>query len=51
MNIINIKIFLEIISDFITNWHIKNNKKDDILYLERFNKVIFKLILFIFKEK
>ena len=49
IDIMNIKISLERISDFVTNWHIKNNKEGYIPCLERFSKVVFKLVLFIFK--
>jgi len=49
IDITNIKISLERISDFVANWHIKNNKEGDIPCLEGFSKVVFKLISFIFK--
>jgi len=49
-NIINIKISLKRISDFVTNWYIKNNKEGNISYLEEFGKVVFELISSIFKR-
>jgi len=49
IDVINIKISLERISDFVTNWHIKNNKEDNISCLEGFGKVAFKLVSSIFK--
>jgi len=45
----NIKISLARISDFITNCHIKNNRKGDIPCLEEFGQIIFEFVTFIFK--
>jgi len=49
ININNIKISLSRILDFITNYHIKNNKKGDILCLEGFGQVAFEFIIYILK--
>ena len=49
MDVNNIKVSLERISNFITNCNLKNHKEDEIPYLAEFSKVAFKLILSIFK--
>ena len=45
----NIKISLEQISDFIANRHLNNHKEDEIPYLTGFGKVAFDLVSSIFK--
>jgi len=51
IDITNIKISLERISDFVTNQHIKNNKEGNIPCLEGFGKVVFELISSISKGR
>ena len=46
----NIKISLEQISDFIANCHLNNHKEDEIPYLTGFGKVAFDLVSSIFKS-
>jgi len=45
----NIKVSLEQMSDFISNHHLKNHKKDEISCLTGFGKVVFELVSSIFK--
>jgi len=45
----NIKVSLERMSDFISNHHLKNHKEDEISCLTSFGKVTFELISSIFK--
>ena len=49
IDINNIKISLSRMLDFITNYHIKNNRKGDILCLEGFGQVAFEFIISILK--
>ena len=45
----NIKVSLEQMSDFIFNYHLKNHKEDKIPCLTSFGKVMFELVSLIFK--
>ena len=45
----NIKVSLERMSDFISNCHLQNHKEDKILCLTGFGKVVFELVSLIFK--
>jgi len=49
INVNNIKVSLEQMSDFISNHHLKNHKEDKIPCLTSFGKVVFELVSSIFK--
>ena len=49
INVNNIKVSLEQMSDFISNHHLKNHKEDKIPCLTGFGKVVFELVSSIFK--
>ena len=49
IDINNIKISLICISDFISNRELKNNRKEDILFLKGFGQIAFNFVSFVFK--
>jgi len=51
INVNNIKISLMYISDFIRNRELKNNRKEDIPFLNSFGQTTFKFISSLFKSR
>jgi len=49
IDINNIKISLTCISDFINNRELKNNRKEDILFLKGFGQIAFNFVSSVFK--
>jgi len=50
IDINNIKISLTCISDFINNRELKNNRKEDILFLKGFGQIAFNFVSSVFKR-